>query len=128
MVKLSRLIMIFDMRRRGLSISAIARKTGLCRKTIRQHLKRGLENPVYGPRHPRPRLLDPYEGYLRERVESIVPMNRARPRPCDTATAVVFLCTSNPTCIVVLFILGLPPQLSLQSTWERFETSAAHQP
>ncbi len=58
------------MRRRGLSISAIARKTGLCRKTIRQHLKRGLENPVYGPRHPRPRLLDPYEGYLRERVES----------------------------------------------------------
>ena len=57
--------MIFDMRRRGLSISAIARKTGLCRKTIRQHLKRGLENPVYGPR-----LLDPYEGYLRERVES----------------------------------------------------------
>ena len=41
MVKLSRLIMIFDMRRRELSISAIARKTGLCRKTIRQHLKRG---------------------------------------------------------------------------------------
>ena len=70
MVKLSRLIMIFDWRRQGLSISAIARKTGLCRKTIRQHLKRGLENPVYGPRHPRPRLLDPYEGYLRERVES----------------------------------------------------------
>ena len=70
MVKLSRLIMIFDMRRQGLSISAIARKTGLCRKTIRQHLKRGLKNPVYGPRHPRPRLLDPYEGYLRERVES----------------------------------------------------------
>ena len=70
MVKLSRLIMIFDWRRQGLSISAIAHKTGLCRKTIRQHLKRGLEHPVYGPRHPRPRLLDPYEGYLRERVES----------------------------------------------------------
>ena len=46
MVKLSRLIMIFDMRRRGLSISAIACKTGLCRKTIHQHLKRGLENPA----------------------------------------------------------------------------------
>ena len=70
MAKLSRLIMRFDLRRQGLSISAIARKTGLCRKTIRQHLKRGLANPVYGPRHPRPRLLDPYEGYLRERVES----------------------------------------------------------
>ena len=49
MVKLSRLIMIFDWRRQGLSISAIARKTGLCRKTIRQHLKRGLENPASGP-------------------------------------------------------------------------------
>ena len=118
--------MIFDMRRRGLSISAIARKTGLCRKTIRQHLKRGLENPVYGPRHPRPWLLDPYEGYLRERVESIVPMNRARPRPCDTATAVVFLCTSNPTCIVIIH-LGLPSQGSLQSNvgalWNQRRTS-----
>ena len=41
--------MIFDWRRQGLSISAIARKTGLCHKTIRQHLKRGLENPVYDP-------------------------------------------------------------------------------
>ena len=50
MVKLSRLILIFDWRRQGLSIRAIACKTGLCRKTIRQHLKRGLENPVYDPR------------------------------------------------------------------------------
>ena len=128
MVNLSRLIMIFDMRRRGLSISAIARKTGLCRKTIRQHLKRGLENPVYGPRHPRPRLLDPYEGYLRERVELIVPMIRARLGPCDTATAVVFLCTSNPTCIVVLFILVCLHSSHCNQTWEHFETSAAHQP
>ena len=47
MVKLSKLIMIFDLRRQGLSISAIARKTGLCRKTVRQHLERGLSNPVY---------------------------------------------------------------------------------
>ena len=47
MVKLSKLIMIFDLRRQGLSISAIARKTGLCRQTVRQHLKRGLANPVY---------------------------------------------------------------------------------
>ena len=57
MVKLSKLIMIFDLRRQGLSISAIARKTGLCRQTVRQHLKRGLANPVYGPRHRRPRFL-----------------------------------------------------------------------
>ena len=70
MVKLSKLIMIFDLRRQGLSISAIARKTGLCRQTVRQRLKRGLTNPVYGPRHPRGRLLDPYEGYLRERIEA----------------------------------------------------------
>ena len=42
MVKLSKLIMIFDLRRQGLSFSAIARKTGLCRQTVRQHLKRGL--------------------------------------------------------------------------------------
>ena len=70
MVKLSKLIMMIDLRRQGLSISAIARKTGLCRQTVRQPLKRGLVSPVYGPRHPRPRLLDPYEGSLRERIEA----------------------------------------------------------
>ena len=68
MVKLRRILVIHDLRRQGLSISAIARKTDLDRKTVRKYLARGLEAPVYGPRAPRPRLLEPYEEYLRERV------------------------------------------------------------
>jgi transposase len=62
--------MIHDLQRQGLSISAIARATGHDRKTIRRYLKRGLEAPVYGPREQVPRLLEPFEDYLRERVRA----------------------------------------------------------
>jgi hypothetical protein len=34
----------------------------------RKYLARGLEAPVYGPRQPRPRRIDPFVPYLRERV------------------------------------------------------------
>lgn len=68
MVKLGDVVMILDLHRHGLSVSAIARELTLDRKTVRQYIARGLEPPVYGPRQPRPRLIDPYVGYLRERV------------------------------------------------------------
>jgi transposase len=60
--------LIHDLKRQGLSISAIARKAGVDRKTVRRHLELGLQPPVYGPRAPRPHKLEPYERYLRERV------------------------------------------------------------
>jgi transposase len=60
--------MILDLHRQGLSVSAIARELGLDRKTVRKYITRGLEPPVYGPRQPRPRLIDPYVAYLRDRV------------------------------------------------------------
>ena len=60
--------MIHDLKRQGLSLSAIARQSGLDRKTIRKYLDRGLEAPAYTPRDPRPCMIDPYSGYLRERV------------------------------------------------------------
>lgn len=68
MVVLREIVMIHDLRRQGLGISAIARRTGLDRKTVRKHLDQGLQSARYGPRQPRPRLLDPYEDYLRERI------------------------------------------------------------
>lgn len=68
MIKLRNVVLIHDLRRQGLSVSAIARQTGFDRKTIRKYLDQGLEVPVYGPRDLRPRLLGPYEGYLREKV------------------------------------------------------------
>jgi transposase len=50
--------MILDLHRQGLSVSAIALQLGIDRKTVRKHLARGLEAPVYGPRQPRPRRID----------------------------------------------------------------------
>ena len=42
--------MILDLHHQGLSISAIARRTGRDPKTIRKYIARGLEPPAYGPR------------------------------------------------------------------------------
>jgi transposase len=67
-VTLGEIVLIHDLKRQGLTVSAIARKVGLDRKTVRRHLERGMEPPVYGPRAPRPRQLASYEPYLRERI------------------------------------------------------------
>lgn len=67
-IKLGEIVMILDMHRQGLSVSAIARQTGVDRKTIRKYIKRGLEAPAYGPREPRATVIDPFTAYLRERV------------------------------------------------------------
>jgi transposase len=62
--------MILDLHRQGLSVSAIGRQLGLDRKTVRRYIVRGLEPPKYSPRAPRPRVTDPFLGYLRQRVTS----------------------------------------------------------
>ena len=68
MIQLGELIMILDLHRQGLSVSAIARRVGIDRKTVRKYIERGLEPPSYGPRQPRARRLEPFEAYLRQRV------------------------------------------------------------
>ena len=60
--------MILDLARQGLGVSAIARRTGHDRKTVRKYLARGLEPAAYKPRAPVASLLEPFEAYLRERV------------------------------------------------------------
>jgi predicted phage terminase large subunit-like protein len=67
-IKLGEIVMILDLHRQGLTVSAIARELGVDRKTVRKCIARGLEPPVYGPRKPRERRIDPFVGYLRERV------------------------------------------------------------
>ena len=41
MIKLGEVVMIFDLHRQGLTVSAIARELGLDRKTVRRCIKRG---------------------------------------------------------------------------------------
>ena len=68
MVRLGEIVLIHDLKRQGLTITAIARQVGLDRKTVRRYLERGLEPPAYTPREPGPRLIEAFEAYLRERV------------------------------------------------------------
>ncbi len=67
-VTLGELVMILDLHRQGLSVSAIAKRTGLDRKTVRRYVERGLELPSYGPRPPRETKVTRFERYLRGRV------------------------------------------------------------
>jgi hypothetical protein len=67
-ITLGEIVLIHDLKRQGLSVSAIARKLGMDRKTVRKHLEVGLAAPAYNPRPAQPRLIAPYEDYLRARV------------------------------------------------------------
>lgn len=78
---LREIVLINDLHRQGLTISAIARKVGCDRETVRKYLELGLEAPVYGPREPRARLIEPFERYLHDRIlafpESTAPRSPA---------------------------------------------------
>ena len=77
-VRLGEIVLIHDLKREGLSVTAIARQLGLDRKTVRRHLERGLEPPAYGPRAPRPRLIEPFEDYLAARVAAFPELSGKR--------------------------------------------------
>ena len=74
MIKLGEVVMILDLHRQGLTVSAIARELRLDRKTVRKCIARRPELPVYGPRKPRKRLIDPFVPYLRGRVVALWPV------------------------------------------------------
>jgi transposase len=77
-IQLGELVMILEWHRQGMSVSAIARQSGLDRKTVRKYIHRGLEAPAYGPRKPRQTVLDPFTGYLRERVSAFPGLTGSR--------------------------------------------------
>lgn len=78
MKELREIVLIHDLRRQGLSISAIARKVGSDRKTVRKYLQQGLDVPVYGPRALQGSVLDPYRDYLEERVRAFPDLSGRR--------------------------------------------------
>ena len=63
--------MILDLHRQGAGISAIARRMGLDRKTVRKVIASGLEPPAYGPRQRKAPQLQPFERYLRDRLGAV---------------------------------------------------------
>src|SRR6202045_5054533 len=67
-IKLGELVMILDLHRQGLSVSAIARQLCVDRKTVRSAVAKGLEPPKDKTRPPRSRITDPFEPYLKERL------------------------------------------------------------
>ena len=72
-------MMILELHRQGLSLSAIARRTGRDPKTVRKYVERGLEPPAYGPRQVgRPSKLAPYLDYLRERIAAFPELTAVR--------------------------------------------------
>ena len=67
-VRLGEVVVILELHRQGLSVSAVARRVGTDRKTVRKYIESGLEPPTYGPREPRATKVAPFERYLRERL------------------------------------------------------------
>ena len=59
---------ILELHRQGLSISAIAARLNMDRKTVRKYIKNGVQAPRYGPRAPRPCVVDSFVHYVTERV------------------------------------------------------------
>ena len=79
MVQLGELMMILELHRHGLSVTAIARRTGRDPKTVGRYIGRGVEALVYGPRSVGwPSKLAPFMGFPRERVVAFSNLSAAR--------------------------------------------------
>ena len=79
MVQLGELMMILELHRQGLSITAIARRTGATRRRCANTSSAVIEAPAYGPRSVgRPSKLAPFMGFLRERVAAFPDLSAAR--------------------------------------------------
>ena len=116
-------MMILDLHRLGLSVTAIARRTGRDPKTVRKYIECGLEPPTYGPRQVgRPNKLAPYLDYLRERVVAF---------PELTATRLTRELRergySGAYTAVKRFVAAIRPSDGPKPFEVRFETASGHQ-
>lgn len=60
------------MSQRGMSIREMARQLGCSRNKVRRYMHEGVAL-VYGPRSPRATKLNPFKGYLLQRIEAARP-------------------------------------------------------
>ncbi len=78
MVRLGELMMILELHRQGLSITAIARRTGRDPKTVRKYIERGIEAPVMSSLRGPTQQARPVLDFLRERVVAFPDLSAAR--------------------------------------------------
>ncbi len=115
--------MILDLHRQGLSITAIARRTGRDPKTVRKYIERGLEPPVYRPRQVgRPSKLGPYLAYLRERITAFPDLSAVR-----LTREVRELGYKGAYTAVKRFVAAIRPERQPQPFEVRFETPPGQQ-
>jgi transposase len=123
MIQLGDVIVILDLHRQGLSISAIARRTGRDPKTIRKYIERGLEPPAYSPRQVgRPGKLAPYIDYLRERVTAFPELSAVR-----LNREIRELGYAGAYTAVKRFVAAVRPDRGPKPFEVRFETPAGQQ-
>jgi hypothetical protein len=77
-VKLKEWMMILQLHRQDLSVSAIAERTGKACKTVRKYIRQELAAPRYRPRPAKPSTVAPFETYLRQRVANWPELTSAR--------------------------------------------------
>jgi transposase len=78
LVRLGEIVMILELHRQGVSVSAIARQVGLDRKTVHKYIERGLEPPAYGPRPRQVSKTAPFSRYLCERLAAFPQLSGRR--------------------------------------------------
>jgi transposase len=105
----------------GLSQTAIASKLGINRRTVYRYLKSGKTEPRYGPRPPKPCLIDPFRDYIRSRLEVYPDLSAAR-----LVKEIIPLGFKGEYSTVKKYVRGLRPDLPLQIE-RRFEVSPGHQ-
>jgi transposase len=71
-------MMILELHKQGLSVSAIAERTGHDRKTVRKYIRQGLVAPKYKRRVRRATVVEPFTAYLRERLGAWPELTGAR--------------------------------------------------
>lgn len=119
MVQLGELMMILELHHQGLSVTAIARRTGRDPKTVRKYIARGLEPPAYGPRQAgRPNKLAPYLDYLRERIAAFPQLTATR-----LTREIRERGYSGAYTAVKRFVAAIRPQNAPKPFEVRFETS-----
>ncbi|WP_038759005.1 helix-turn-helix domain-containing protein, partial [Burkholderia pseudomallei] len=120
-VELEEVMTILELHRQGLSISAIAARLSMDRKTVRKYIRNGVQAPRYGPRAPRPCVVDPFVHYVTERVREFPDLSVERLLREIRAMGY----TGGRTALGDLVREVRPPR---QRGFEvRFETPAGHQ-